>query len=297
VLDSISNANKQGILENLSVLRILRVIRVVRIARVIRVSLFFRELRIMIYSILGSVKALVWVVLILGILWCGFALVFTSATTKYLLEDHVASVDKVTIIALSRSFGTMDSSMLSLFMAMSGGNDWVVYFDALSVLPWYYNWLFLFYIVFTAVAVVNVITAVFVDNAMQSSAHDREIVVIEELETKKAYLISMRDVFEEMDTDDTGFISLEEFARRLDDERVMAYFNSMKLDVSDAETLFTLLDHDNSNSVSIEEFIDGCYKLQGQSRALDLKIMRYEIQYIKGICESLFDQCLRAEKC
>ena len=34
-----------------------------------------------------------------------------------------------------------------------------------------------------------------------------------------------------------GCITMEEFERRLQDERVMAYFNAMKLDVSDARAL------------------------------------------------------------
>merc|ERR1719240_530128 len=87
----------------------------------------------------------------------------------------------------------------------------------------------------------------------------------------------MMHVFNEMDKDGSGTISEEEFLDHLDDERVLAYFNSMKLDVSDATSLFKLLDVDHSGSVEINEFIDGCQKLKGESRTLDMHLMRYEL--------------------
>merc|ERR1719408_988501 len=91
----------------------------------------------------------------------------------------------------------------------------------------------------------------------------------------------MLEVFREMDVDETGTITMDEFLTHLDDDRVIAYFNSMKLDVSDATALFKLLDTDRSGSVEINEFIDGCQKLKGESRTLDMHLMRYELQYLR----------------
>eukprot|EP00415_Alexandrium_ostenfeldii_P004456 UN4456 len=84
-----------------------------------------------------------------------------------------------------------------------------------------------------------------------------------------------------MDEDDTGLISLQEFERKLDDERVIAYFNALKLDVSDAKMLFRLIDYDQSNEVNIDEFLTGCYKLQGESRSLDMKVMQCEVRFLR----------------
>merc|ERR1712056_110644 len=51
-----------------------------------------------------------------------------------------------------------------------------------------------------------------------------------------------------------------------------------QLDVSDAQMLFKLLDRDHSNEVSIDEFVNGCYKLQGALRSMDVKIMQCEVK-------------------
>merc|ERR1712232_372123 len=72
-----------------------------------------------------------------------------------------------------------------------------------------------------------------------------------------------------------------EFESKLGDERVVAYFNAMKLDVSDAVMLFRMLDYDQSDEISIDEFVVGCYKLQGESRSLDMKIMQYEVRFLQ----------------
>merc|ERR1719353_1821311 len=97
----------------------------------------------------------------------------------------------------------------------------------------------------------------------------------------------MQDIFVEMDQDEQGTISLEEFESKLEDERVIAYFNALKLDVSDARVLFRLLDTDESGEITIDEFIVGCYKLQGESRSLDMKIMIFEVNALRDMNHDL----------
>ena len=66
-----------------------------------------------------------------------------------------------------------------------------------------------------------------------------------------------------VNVDGSSCISLGEFQKRLDDDRVIAYFHHLQLDVSEACTIFKLLDADRSGEVSIDEFLGGCWKLQG----------------------------------
>jgi hypothetical protein len=270
---------KNRMLNNISVLRVLRIIRLVRVARAIRVMRFFRELRMMIFAICGCMKNLLWVILILTLTFYMFGVGFTSAVVDHL--DTIHKWNDESNAPLIESFGTVDRSILSLFMSMSGGNDWSAYYDALGPLPAYYHYAFLLFICFSIFAVVNIVTGVFVESALQANMKDKDIVVQEELQAKKVYLESMAELFEEMDEDGRGTITVKEFEHKLQDENVIAYFNALKLDVSDARTLFQLLDYDHSDEVGMDEFLDGCYGLQGESRSLDMKIMQYEVQYLK----------------
>jgi len=269
-----------NVFESVSVLRGLRVMRVVKMARVIRVMKYFRELRIMIFSILGSLKSLTWVALSMGMMFYIFGIVFTSAVTGYWEIVPEKDYFQEKNLAIHKHFGTLYRSMISLYMAMSSGNDWALYYEALEVLPFMYRGLFVLFITISVFAVVNIVTGVFVEHAMQSSAHDREVVVNEELQAKRLYLSCMREVFEEMDIDDSGMINESEFETRLNDERVIAYCGHMKLDVSDARALFRLMDYDQSGEVSIDEFLDACLRLQGESRRIDMKMMQSELKYL-----------------
>ncbi|CAE8609884.1 unnamed protein product, partial [Polarella glacialis] len=270
-----------------SVNRVLRVIRIVKVARVIRVLKFFRELRMMIFSIMNSMKSLVWVMLVLGLLFYVFGISFTAATTEYL--ETTAMWEDPANKSLIRYFGTLDRSFLALYMAMAGGSDWGIIYDALGPCSFAYQLLFLVFITFALFAVVNIVTGVFVDSALTASSGDKAMVVMEEMELKKAKLDDMREIFEELDDDGSGKFTMEEFELRLSDERVGAYFSASKLDVSDAKVLFGLLDHDQSNEVSIDEFVSGCYKLQGEARSLDAKVMQFEVKFLKDAVLQLVD--------
>lgn len=273
---------KQVAVASISVIRVLRVMRLVRLVRLIRIYPFFHELRMMVESCLNSLKLFLWLMMVLMLFTYIFGIFMTTGTCTYLSDgqrrfDRVLDADSAN---LQSFWGTVDRSMLSLFQTITGGRDWYEFYDHLLMLDVTKRWIYLLYISFAIFAVCNVVAAVFVESAMQSSAHDRELLIREQLRDSQAYQDKMLGVFEEMDSDGTGTITMDEFLTHLDDDRVIAYFNSMKLDVTDATALFKLLDVDRSGSVEIHEFIDGCQRLKGESRTLDMHLMRYELHNI-----------------
>lgn len=233
----------------------------------------------MIFSIIRSMKSLLWILTVLGTIFFVFGVCFTAATIAHLktTEDWQAKEND----SLRYCFGTLDRTLLTLLMAMSGGDDWNVYYEAVEPLGMHYRLLFLFFVAFSLFAVLNIVTGVFVDSAKQSNHVDREVLVQEEMEAKKAYLKRMQKMFEEIDADDTGNISKQEFERKLGDDRVIAYFSAMKLDVSDASKLFELIDYDGSDVVDRTEFLEGCYKLQGESRRADIVFMQQALENLR----------------
>jgi len=272
-----------SVIGSISVLRMVRVVRIVKIVRVIRVMSFFRELRIMVYSILGSMKSLIWVALILGVTFYIFAITFTAATITHL--DKTSSWSSEGTKDLREFYGSVDKSMLSLYMAMSGGNDWGMAYHALEPLSGPYQVFFLLFITFAIFAVLNIVTGVFVDTAMSSnSGGDRQIMMHEALEGKKQYLQTLRTIFEEMDDDGGGTISLPEFEEGLNDEKVKAFFSALKLDVTDARSFFKLFDKEQEDQITLDEFLEGCYKLQGYSRSLDTRQLQRQLDIL---CDSV----------
>jgi len=282
---SAEKADEDNPLGSISVLRVLRVARVVKLARVIRLMSFFRELRLMVYSILGCLKSLLWATLILSMTFYVFGITFVSGVVANLDKNEQWS--NADTAGLREHFGSLGSSLLTLYMAMAGGRSWGEYYHFLSPIPLQYRFLFLAFLTFTIFAVLNIVTGVFVDSAMQANHECRQVIIHEELDAKKEFLKDLRDLFHEMDQNGDGTITSEEFNHRLGDEKVIAYFKALKLDITDTQTLFQLLDTDESSEVDIQEFLEGCYALQGEARSIDTKIMRLQLQYLVDSFEQL----------
>jgi len=216
--------------------------------------------------------------LVLNLMFFIFGIALTTGVVEFLATPETWSDPKNE--QLLHYFGSLDRSMVSLYMAMSGGRDWAEYYDELNRVGGLYKLFFILFMSFALFAVVNIVTGIFVENAMQSNISDRDTILEHELEEKSRFLKSMQAIFEEMDENNSGCINIDEFERQLDDERVIAYFQALKLDASEARTLFKLLDLDESGEIEISEFMLGCERLKGESRSLDIAIIQYELRWL-----------------
>merc|ERR1712217_713932 len=97
---------------------------------------------------------------------------------------------------------------------------------------------------------------------------------------KVEFVETMQRVFEELDTNGSGTLSLEEFERQMDDENVLTFLSTLELDIDQVRTLLTLLDLDQNGEVDIEEFITGCLRLKGRAKSLDMAILQYQIEFM-----------------
>merc|ERR1719229_289265 len=82
---------------------------------------------------------------------------------------------------------------------------------------------FVAYLSFTMLAVLNIITGVFVDNAVETARTQREFLVQKEMEVKEQWLKEMRSIFQEMDADGSGTVNKDEIAEFCNDDRVHYY--------------------------------------------------------------------------
>lgn len=98
---------------------------------------------------------------------------------------------------------------------------------------------------------------------------------------KKDDLIHMfQRVFEELDADESGSITLQEFEDHIDDERIEAFLEHLGLTVSQVKLLFFLIDVDGSGQVSLEEFVAGCLKLKGGAKMFDMAVLKYQMEWV-----------------
>mmetsp|Transcript_15531 Transcript_15531/g.35547 ORF Transcript_15531/g.35547 Transcript_15531/m.35547 type:complete len:892 (-) Transcript_15531:183-2858(-) len=268
---------QDGDVTNVAVVRVVRIIRVARVLRVIRVMRFFRALRILITAISGTVKNFVWTVLLLMIINYTFGVVFTQAGVDFEIErGRELYLDT----GMDVHYKTLQASILTLFQASTGGIDWVDAIEPLQKLDTpVYVFFFLCFISFVYLAVLNVVTGLFCQSAIEMAQSDHQDLIATMLQEKQRFVKSLTKLFQEWDTSADGEITLGEFEEHLQDEKMVAFLKALELDIEDSWTLFKLLDQDNGGTVSVDEFVEGCLKLKGHAKSMQVHQMMYESRF------------------
>eukprot|EP00439_Symbiodinium_sp_Y106_P012854 s1224_g1.t2 len=266
--DDVGNVASVSGLRAFRIIRITRVVKAVRLMRVFRFVMAFRTL---ITSILYTLKSLFWALMLLIVIVYVFGVLFTQAVNDFLLDNAATMPLTKSDEELARNyFGSLQDAMLSLFMSIAGGVSWEAVIRPLRAVSEFWGALFVFYISFTLFAVLNVVTGVFCQSAIESAQNDHTAVVHSILKNKKAHVDKIKALFSQLGDEKTGAITFAMFEEKIHSPAVQAYFEVLGLDVWDAWSFFKLLDLDNGGEVEVEEFLMGCLRLRGPARAIDV---------------------------
>jgi len=167
-------------------------------------------------------------------------------------------------------FGNLGLSMITLAKAVTGGSPWGLAYEALKPLGAFYLSIFLFFVALLTLAVLRLLTGIFVQHAREVVDADRETVIREELAKRQQWEEEIQAVFHTMDTDGSQDVSWEEFTANLESVAISTYFKTLGIEAADARRLFLMLDNDGKKSVHLNEFIDGCMKLRGAAKSSDV---------------------------
>jgi len=255
---------------------------VARILRALRSFVYFRDVRITVAMLCEAMLPLVSFSCIMSVVFMVFGIFFTAGATAHMRlngEDQ----------ALIYYYGGLFKSMNTLFMSISGGMDWENAALPLSKLSLFYSVVFYCYLTFSIFAMLNVVSAIFIDNTMQRSKNDRDFVVQTEMEGKRDFMNSMDSVFDELDPDRSGTIRLYELQNHIMDPKVNAYFSAIDLNVFKVTKLFHLMDRDGSGDIDKKEFTQGCARLKGEAKELDLAILQLEMRQLAMMSSSIKD--------
>lgn len=265
---------------NLSVTRLARILRLVRVVRIVRFLRLVHELRMLVSSIIASLRALGWTVFLLVILIYCVSLLFTQV-----VSDHRSSaLQTPEVDALVHYYGSLGRSMLSLFEAVTGGVDWDTLVRPLMVeVSPFLAFVFSMYIAFCLLAMMNVVIGVFVESVLLSTKNDKD-----------HFLVSnAREIFKTLDGGANGEMTLDDFLRKVDTPEMHEFFKGINVDPSEAQSLFDLIDLDGSGSIDAEEFLRACVRLRGPAMALDAAVL---VQRVSQVASDLQEQrqCLEA---
>lgn len=263
---------------NMSFMRILRLMKLAKILRALRVLKVFRELQTILESFRRCFVALFWSFVMLYFMLYVFALVFLRGVITYLSADGVGHGIRMQLID---SFGGVYESMISLYKAVTGGDDWAVYYDVIAETGDFYAVVFLFFTFFFSFALFNILTGVFVEKAVLAASPDRDELIMEQRLKGLREADEFRLLCTRLDLDNTGTISLDEFKENMQDDMMVSYMASVGLEIHDVELFFHVItDGDKKEEVSIDIFVEGCMAMKGPATALDVQKQIYEMNCV-----------------
>lgn len=270
---------------SVELLRMLRLLRIIKVMRIIRVVRFFSELRIMINGILGSSKSLLWALLLLMLIIFLFGVTLMQVITS--LKGDRSLLDE----NLATCFGSLGSTMLSLYKAISGGVDWNDCAAPLHDIHPVLELIFCSYVFLTLFCVLNIITGIFVDNAKALKQMDEDAMFQESLAARKRWVSDIAALFSTFaQQNKEAEFTFEDFKSKMQEIRVQTLFRNLgiNLDVTSPEELWELFDIDDSGSIDADEFSYGVKLFNGPARSIDLYKSRKDIKQMSKKVEALF---------
>jgi len=259
---AVGDENASADTGNLSFMRIIRLMRLLRILRLMRLLRFVQELRSMVMSIVASLKSLMWTIILLAFLMYGVGVCLTQMIADKGLEEP-----RIMLLSpdMKSHYGSLPQALVSLFAGITGGIDWADLMAPLQeqISPWLAA-VFVLYIAFAVLAMMNVVTGIFVESALQSTRADEE----------KEVRAQLDEMFKHVDQEKNGTISWQEFVQSLENPDMRRCFESLGFNMEeDCAALFRILD-DGDGECTLDEFIGGILRCKGPARAFDQMAMQ-----------------------
>jgi len=271
----------------LRVMRLARLARTLRGVRVVKLLKYIGSLRTIIFSIVSTMGSLMWTLVLLLMLFYCFGVIIAQSVVDHCRGGGVCTPEIVYY------WSGVRNCMLTLFLAITGGISWNDALDPLWKVSTVAVVSLCLYIVITIFAVLNVVTGVFCNTAIESAAADKDIAIMKQMHKHEAQVQSLREIFAEIDTDCSNMITLAELKDALRGHKLKNFMESMNISTQDVWTLFMVVDADASGEISLDEFVFGCQQLQGPAKGLQVARMSYENTVMRQELRKIRDDVTR----
>ncbi|CAK0835855.1 unnamed protein product [Prorocentrum cordatum] len=258
----------------------LRIFRLARLARALRLFVQFRTLWMLISGLLSPLPTIMNVFCVLLLALFVFACLgvevmasISGAASQEMVDRYFATLPMIMLTLVQ--FVTMDS-VATIYTPMIRENVWLMFF-------------FLPFLLVVSVILMNLVTAVVIEVFLDHAKRDQETRKMYNEQRMSALLPQLRKMFEELDLDDSGCVTLEELNAAPED--VQSELERL-LNVDSLYDLFEALDVDGSTEVTIEEFLDGMTRLTCNNQSLEITrviklqaLIRQDLAELKHICQ------------
>lgn len=227
----------------------------------------FKELRILLNTVLASCMAVCWGMVLLLIFQLMAAILLCQTLHDFIVDE---SADLATRKWVNNKYGDGAKSLWTVFeMTFSGG--WPAFVTPLieGVSP-LYAFIFVPYVVVVVFAVIRIVSALFIKETLAQAGAEAEQMVRDRMKDVENTLKNLNALFIAADTSGDGHICIDELAELVKHDKVKLLLGKLGVDAGDSEALFHVLDDDGSGHIPRNEFISGIKKVKGEARSMDL---------------------------
>mmetsp|Transcript_36047 Transcript_36047/g.81456 ORF Transcript_36047/g.81456 Transcript_36047/m.81456 type:complete len:237 (+) Transcript_36047:2-712(+) len=204
---------------------------------------------------MNSLITLVWTLVIVFVLLYVFAilgmeLVRTDPNAGAAYNDSA-----------QENFGDLLSAMLTLLQGLTLDSVGTVYRPLVLEKP-ELSLYFIAFILIVSIALMNLVTALMVESALEQASQDRAALKREEAIRRKAMIGKLQLIFERLDQDGSGQLDLEEMRGAPADVQDLLQEVAQTSDSSELLDIFYTLDYKGTSSVGVRDFCEGLMRLQ-----------------------------------
>ncbi|CAK9109206.1 unnamed protein product [Durusdinium trenchii] len=227
---------------------------------------------------------LLWTFLMVMILVYGFAIVGIET----IHVDLTLPLEHPYNVAVMQNFDRFSDAMLTLFQCFTLDSAGEVYRPLITHNPVLIAY-FMTVILVMAVSLMNLVTAIMVNSALDQASEDKDVKRAYEAVQKRKQLEQLKVMFLELDTDGSGELTLEEL--KTAPEEVREQLEAVA-GTEDIEGLFQMLDYDGGGSLDTSEFCEGVLKASTSEKPLELTRLVKQCSDILRLCH-LVPSCKR----
>jgi len=265
ILDFAASSNQQRLL--------LKLLRVMRLFRAVRLLTFFPELYRFVQLFAGALRPLFW-----GFILIIFMILFWSVISVEFINPNIDQVhfgdnDE----DCQRNFSTVWHTTLFFFQTLVVGDDWGTCINPMVVKMPSSLIVFVFAVVTVQLGFMNLILSAIVDSASAAREHDHQQRAAEKQKTERVKLEKLRSIYEHLDHDRDGCISLGELVDGFESEpEVRNYLQGLNISTDDLKNIFDLMDLDRSGDLSYDEFVNTFVKAQSQDPRVHMMTVKLQ---------------------
>mmetsp|Transcript_10335 Transcript_10335/g.22877 ORF Transcript_10335/g.22877 Transcript_10335/m.22877 type:complete len:800 (+) Transcript_10335:39-2438(+) len=222
----------------------LRILRLARLARSLRLFVQFHVLWLLVEGLIHSFNTICSTFLVISVLLYIFSVVSLEVIVPDSSDEAYSTAQK--------KFETLFDAMLTLLQFTTLDAASAVYTPLITSKPAIAIYVIIFLLT-VSIAAMNLVTAQVVESALQMAKKNRDGRAVMHKRWKQTLIPKLSKLFEELDTDGSGELELDELLNAPDDvqEQLLEIVG-----LDEILELFQALDTDGSGTVGIDEFCE-----------------------------------------